>query len=375
MHTKLPSTLKRGTSEEKVYALRNASENKNYRFIPNKMLGKGSYGIVCSAVDQKTGDRVALKYMTNIFDDLIGARRVWREICILRILKECKCRHILPLLYIEKPLEPISTYKEVRMATDLYSVCLATLISERRLEFPFIAGVIGNLLCSLADMHYLGFIHRDIKPANILLKSKNDALSTILCDFGLCRGGLNLCKLPMEMTDYVVTRWYRAPELLLGCIYDYKVDVWALGCVFVECSLRRPLFPGKNYIHQLQLLVEKIPISNISHLPLLARQYLWQLKDEAPESTSLKQILKSFPPNALDLVEKMLVFEPNERISACAALCEPFFDGIYCCQEQELSESDSKTSFFVDFHTDISENQIRRLIWDEIHRYHEESSS
>lgn len=375
MHTKLLSNLKRGTSEEKVYALKNAPENKKYRFVPNKVLGQGSYGVVCSAVDRKTGDHVALKYMRDIFDDLIGARRVWREICILRILKEYNCRHILPLLYIEKPLEPISSYKEVCIATGLYSDSLATLISERRLDFPFIAGIIGNLLCSLADMHRLGFIHRDIKPANILLKNKNDALSTILCDFGLCRGGLNRCKLPMEMTDYVVTRWYRAPELLLGSSYDYKVDVWALGCVFAECSFRKPLFPGKNYIHQLQLLVEKIPILDDSHLPVLARKYLSKLLDEVQESTSLKQVLHFFPSKGLDLVEKMLVFEPEQRISALAALSEPFFQGLYCCQEQKLSEIEPTTSFDVDFHAEISENQIRRLIWDEIHRYHEESES
>jgi len=107
-----------------------------------------------------------------------------------------------------------------------------------------------QLLRGLKYIHSANIIHRDLKPSNLLLNANCDLK---ICDFGLAR--------PTSendfMTEYVVTRWYRAPELLLNSSdYTAAIDVWSVGCIFMELMNRKPLFPGKDHVHQMRLLTE-----------------------------------------------------------------------------------------------------------------------
>ncbi len=110
-----------------------------------------------------------------------------------------------------------------------------------------------QILRGLKYVHTAGVLHRDLKPSNLLLNASCDLK---ICDFGLARTSTESNAF---MTEYVVTRWYRAPELLLSCdSYDAGVDVWAVGCILAELLQRKPLFPGRDYIDQLKLIIKTL---------------------------------------------------------------------------------------------------------------------
>lgn len=107
-----------------------------------------------------------------------------------------------------------------------------------------------QILRGLKYIHSANVLHRDLKPSNLLLNANCDLK---ICDFGLAR----VTSETDFMTEYVVTRWYRAPELLLNSSdYTAAIDVWSVGCIFMELMDRKPLFPGRDHVHQLRLLME-----------------------------------------------------------------------------------------------------------------------
>lgn len=109
-----------------------------------------------------------------------------------------------------------------------------------------------QLLRGLKYIHSANVLHRDLKPSNLLLNANCDLK---ICDFGLARTTSETD----IMTEYVVTRWYRAPELLLNCSeYTAAIDIWSVGCILMEILIREPLFPGKDYVQQLALITEVI---------------------------------------------------------------------------------------------------------------------
>lgn len=113
----------------------------------------------------------------------------------------------------------------------------------------FVQYFLYQILRGLKYIHSANVIHRDLKPSNLLLNANCDLK---ICDFGLARPtSENEC-----MTEYVVTRWYRAPELLLNSDYTAAIDIWSVGCIFLELMNRRPLFPGRDHVHQMRLLTE-----------------------------------------------------------------------------------------------------------------------
>ena len=154
------------------------------------------------------------------------------------------------------------------METDLHRI----IYSRQELTDDHIQYFIYQILCSLKYMHSANVLHRDLKPANVLLNSNCDLK---VCDFGLARyvgtvaGADNDCRLPsvascsgvdersVDLTEYVVTRWYRAPEIMLSCQeYTKAIDVWSVGCIFAELLGSKPLFPGDDYIHQLRIITD-----------------------------------------------------------------------------------------------------------------------
>lgn len=181
-------------------------------------------------------------------------------------------------------------------------------------------------------------LHRDLKPSNLLLSTDCDLK---ICDFGLARATPenNL------MTEYVVTRWYRAPELLLGTSdYTAAIDIWSVGCIFMEMMNRETLFPGKDQVHQLRLLMEvvksdpffvlrtyifSVTLNKVLDFVLQligtpseeelgsysenAKRYIQQLPKLPRQSFSEK--FPNVPPLAIDLLEKMLTFDPRQRIT------------------------------------------------------------
>lgn len=359
----------------KVYRVRGQSFDIEDTYTVTSVVGHGAYGVVCAALDDRTFQDVAIKRVSRVFEDLVDGRRIWREILILRLLKEKDCRNILNLIRVLPPKDPITEFRDLYMVTDLYDLDLFSIIRQRKgMSLDVLRRVAVRVLRCLADMHSMGIIHRDIKPSNILLRDDGNLENAIVCDFGLARAGLLSLKEPLDLTDYVVTRWYRPPELLLMCSYSFPIDIWAVGCVIAEYVMQRPLFAGRDYIHQLQLVLSSVPVTGSGFIEASSSSCLAHMNDVAKKyqnARPLGQLLAELPKDGLDLVTRMLAFEPDKRLTAREALKHTFFDSVGGADcEQYPSPPDFDLSF--DMHAEISEYQLRRAIWDEVEYYRRE---
>ncbi|XP_029779119.1 mitogen-activated protein kinase 15 isoform X2 [Suricata suricatta] len=224
------------------------------RYWLKRRLGKGAYGIVWKAVDRRTGEVVAIKKIFDAFRDKTDAQRTFREIVLLQELGDHP--NIIRLLDVI----PAENDRDIYLVFEPMDTDLSAVIGKGRLlQDVHKRFITYQLLRATKFIHSGGIIHRDQKPSNILL----DASCLVkLCDFGLARplGGLREGPEGPALTDYVATRWYRAPELLLSSSwYTPGVDMWSVGCVLGEMLCGRPLFPGTSTLHQLQLILKTIP--------------------------------------------------------------------------------------------------------------------
>ena len=214
-------------------------------------LGKGAYGIVWQAREKRSGAKVALKKCFDAFRNSTDAQRTYREIMYLQKLTGhdniVRMQHVIRA---ENDQDIYLTFDH--METDLHAVIRANILEEVHKKY-----IIYQLLKALKFLHSGELLHRDIKPSNLLLNA--DCKAT-LCDFGLCRSvaeaSTGNAPTPV-LTDYVATRWYRAPEILLGSTqYSKGVDMWAVGCILGEMLLGKPLFPGSSTVNQLEKVIE-----------------------------------------------------------------------------------------------------------------------
>merc|ERR1711970_728496 len=209
-------------------------------------IGKGAYGVVCSASNSVTGERLAIKKISNAFDNVVDAKRMLREIKLLRHLQHeniVKIKDILPPPSLENFKDMYILYE--LMDTDLHQIIRSSQpLSDEHCQY-----FIYQLLRGLKYIHSANVLHRDLKPSNLLLNANCDLK---VCDFGLARSAASTEDNQGFMTEYVATRWYRAPEIMLTFKeYTKAIDVWSVGCILAEMLSGKPLFPGKDYHHQL----------------------------------------------------------------------------------------------------------------------------
>lgn len=221
---------------------------KKYDII--KKIGKGAYGIVFKARCRKYKKIVAVKKIFGAFQNSTDAQRTFREIMFLHQLNGHD--NIIKLLDVMRAKNDQDIYLVFEyMETDLHEVIRADILEEVHKKY-----IIYQLLRALKYMHSGLLLHRDIKPSNILLNSE---CHLKICDFGLARSistEVNENKIPV-LTDYVATRWYRAPDILLGSTnYTEGVDMWSLGCIMAELLLGKPLFRGNSTMNQLEKIIE-----------------------------------------------------------------------------------------------------------------------
>ncbi|XP_069931723.1 mitogen-activated protein kinase 15 isoform X2 [Oryctolagus cuniculus] len=215
------------------------------------------------------------------------------------------------------------------MDTDLHAVIeKGTLLKDIHKRYIFY-----QLLRATQFLHSGHVVHRDQKPSNVLL----DANCLVkLCDFGLARSLSSVPEGPegQPLTEYVATRWYRAPEVLLSSHwYTPGVDMWSLGCILGEMLRGRPLFPGTSTLHQLQLILEAVPPPSEEDLLALGSNYsslVLHHLGSRPQQLLDALLPPDTPPQALDLLRRLLVLAPDKRLSAAQALQHPYVQRFHC---------------------------------------------
>jgi len=298
------------------------------RFEKLNRLGEGSYGTVYRAKDLDTGEIVALKKVA-IHSEADGfPQSSLREI---RLLKALCHPHIVELREVvcgqQKPGTTFLVFEYCE-----HDVAALLLHMDRPLSQAEVKCLMLQLLRAVAYFHGRFIIHRDLKVSNLLLTNKG---MLKLADFGLAR---EFSDPPDCYTTNVVTLWYRAPELLLGAtLYSSAIDMWSGGCIFGELLLHKPLLPGKSEEHQLQLICELLGTPNekiwpeVVTLPLHRR---WV----PPAGCEYNNLAVRFPDatdGCLDLMNRLLTFNPTRRITATSCLQHSYFDEMPAPQQPQ----------------------------------------
>jgi len=286
------------------------------RFKIHKTIGDGAYGVVYRASIIKTGEIVAIKKMKKKFYS-------WDE-CMS--LKELKSLRKLNHLNIVKLKEVVKVSDDLYFVFELLEQNVLQLYTEVRdkgksLTETQIKSVVYQTAAGLAYMHKQGFFHRDMKPENLLIT--NDTVK--IADFGLARE----VRSRPPYTEYISTRWYRAPEILLkSSVYNSPVDIFALGCIMAELYMLAPLFNGSSEIDQIYKICSILGTpthKNWSEGYQLAAKIGLTFPQFAP--VSLSTLIPNASHEAIDLISEMLKFDPHKRITAAQILQHPFFAG------------------------------------------------
>lgn len=280
-------------------------------------IGEGTYGVVYKAQNKLTGQLVALKKIRLESETEGIPATALREISILRQLQHPNVVQLVDVVMEETKLHLIFEYLDQD---------LKQLLNKRRVGLPplTLKLYLYQILSSLLFCHRHRILHRDLKPQNILVSK--DGQTVKLADFGLARA----YQIPIRTyTHEVVTLWYRAPEILLGSQqYSPGVDIWSVACIFVEMATKKPLFPGDSEIDELFKIFQvlgtpsEVTWSGVSSLPDYARVFpQWQ-------SEPLARFLPGVEPEGVELLQRMLVYSPAQRITALAALEHPYFNSL-----------------------------------------------
>ncbi|RHY58092.1 hypothetical protein DYB37_008299 [Aphanomyces astaci] len=302
------------------------------RYKVTKQLGDGTYGSVLKAVNRTSGEVVAVKKMKKKF-------YTWEECMQLREVKSLKKLNHPNIIKLK---EVIRENDELFFVFEFMENNLYETMKKRDRHFP--ESKIRNLmyvllrhytrsgrglmyrsflryqmLQGLAFMHKHSFFHRDIKPENMLVKG--DVVK--VADFGLAR---EIRSRP-PFTDYVSTRWYRAPEVLLrSTTYNSPIDAWAMGCIMAEMFTLRPLFPGSSEGDQIYKICSVLGNPTHASWPegmKLAAQMNYRFPQFVP--TSLQSIIPHASPEAIQLMQDFMKYDPNQRPTSSQALQYPFF--------------------------------------------------
>ncbi|KAK1736039.1 mitogen-activated protein kinase [Skeletonema marinoi] len=323
-------------------------------------VGQGAYGIVWKATHRKSGQTIALKKCFDAFRNNTDSMRTFREVAYLKAMSGheniVNIRGVLPAcgdrdLYI--------TFEY--MQTDLSHVIKAKLLTEIHVKF-----IAYQLLRALKYIHSAELLHRDIKPSNILI---DDNCYIKLCDFGLCRS-IDETFGNLELTDYVMTRWYRAPEVLFGSKkYTKGVDLWSVGCIIGEMIRGRPLIAGACTMSQIQKVLEVTgnPTDEVvaSWQSPFAQKMLVNAK--AKRRLRLNELCPNLPRDAKRIMKRLFRLDPDERIAADAALEHEYLAEFHN-PDTEPSYPHGPIDIGINDNTKLSAEEYRMQLYRMIHQ-------
>ena len=294
------------------------------RYQPEEYLGAGAYGVVIAAKDHDTDRSVAIKKCKSVLKSKTLAKRVLREIRLLRVLNH---ENICSMHDVMIPSKTSHSFRSLYIVLELMGTDLASVIrSDQELSDKHCRYFVVQLCRAVAYMHGSCIIHRDLKPRNILV---NENCTLKVADFGLARVTCTASASGVvHMTEYVTTRWYRAPEILLTTgSYDESIDMWAVGCVLAELLGRAPIFPGTDSATQVKLICETLGMPRRAYLRTISGHAQELLRKHCGH-TKRKVWGSLYPdanPKALALINQLLRFDSEERITAEDALRADYF--------------------------------------------------
>ena len=404
-------------------------EEVNTRYRLEKRVGKGSYGVVYEATDTTTSEKVAIKCIEGVFNTTVDAKRTLRELSILR---QCNHPYIVHCKTVMRPPNP-GNFSNLWV---VLAMCKWDLGKVMRLSKSFkgwsdqhVKFILYQTLCGLNYLHGANIVHRDLKPSNLLVTEKCEIR---ICDFGLSREIKNKLPrtrseaatdaatgaapaLPTQLTKHVVTRWYRAPELmLLASEYSGAIDVWSMGCIFAELLQTlepvsddavppsRTLFAGESCYplsttsdendvdaetfveelstetHQLNKIFEQIGTPTAEDIAAIQSRVLqrilgdWVARYPKP-ARSLGDRYPSAAPAAIELVESMLRFTPERRIALSDAISSEYLRDSQAASPAAIDPSSMKEhgchmQFEFERRTQ-SRDELRRLLIEECDKY------
>jgi len=288
----------------------------NVTYCADSVVGNGSFGVVVRATIVESNETVAIKKV------LQDKRYKNRELQIMQTLSHPNVVELKNSFFTngDKPDEVFLNLVLEFVPDTVYRV--ARHYSKLKQQIPLIYAKVYTyqLLRSLGYIHGIGICHRDIKPQNLLLDPQTSVLK--LCDFGsakmLVRGEPNVA--------YICSRYYRAPELVFGATnYSTAIDVWSAGCVLAELLLGLPLFPGESGVDQLVEIIKVLGTPTREEIQAMNPTYT-EYKFPQIKGSPWAKVFKSRPPEAIDLVSKLLQYTPTLRLKPFEALTHPFFD-------------------------------------------------
>uniref|UniRef100_A0A8C5U4G2 Cyclin-dependent kinase-like 2 n=1 Tax=Malurus cyaneus samueli TaxID=2593467 RepID=A0A8C5U4G2_9PASS len=280
------------------------------------LVGEGTYGVVTKCRNRENGQIVAVKKFLESDDDAAVRKIALREIKLLKQLRHENLVNLLDVCKRKKRWYLVFEFVDHTVLDDLEA-------SPAGLDYDRVRKYLFQIMRGIAFCHSHNIIHRDIKPENILV-SQSGVVK--LCDFGFARP---LATSGEVYTDYVATRWYRAPELLVGdSKYGRPVDVWAVGSLITEMLTGEPLFPGDSDIDQLFHITKCLGSLIPRHQELFYKNPLFagmKLPD-VQELESLEKRYPKLPAAALDLAKECLQIDPDKRPSCAQLLQGDFFN-------------------------------------------------
>lgn len=380
------------------------------RYSDLRPIGQGAQGKVASAVDTVTGTQVAIKKLSKPFQNETHAKRAHREIILMRAVRH---KNIIRLYDIFSPQGTLDQFEDVYLVMELMDANLCQVV-QMDLDHERLSYLLYQLFCAIKHLHSAGILHRDLKPSNVVVKSD---CTLKLLDFGLARrvevenmnsdlssnnntnsnssnhresgDNSNNNKLKNDankndrnehrLTPYVVTRYYRGPEVILGMGYNEVIDIWSVGCIFGEMIRGEVLFPGEDHLNQWTQIIQSMGSPNSEFIKRLSQTVRNYVESRARcHPISFKNLFpdRMFPPNsedprlcadqARDLLQKMLVLDPLHRITVDEALQHPYVNVWYEPNEVEGPKPD--VSFLRDFDDDsgYALSQWKKLIWDQV---------
>lgn len=326
------------------------------------VIGEGAYGVVCSALHKPSGQKVAIKKITP-FDHSMFCLRTLREMKLLRYFNH---ENIISILDVQKP-KNFESFTEVYLIQELMETDMHRVIRTQDLSDDHCQYFIYQTLRGLKAMHSADVLHRDLKPSNLLLNANCDLK---VCDFGLARSAASQEDNAGFMTEYVATRWYRAPEIMLTFKeYTKAIDVWSVGCILAEMLSGKPLFPGKDYHHQLTLILDLLGTPTMDDYHSInsrrAREYIRSLPFKKPVSFAV--MFPKANPAALDLLTRLLAFNPAKRVTVEEALKHPYLESYHDPEDEPDAPPIPESFFDFDkFKDQVTKEQLKHLIFQEV---------